>query len=191
MFLLSSLLFLVASDLEESATVAPGSQQSGEVESDDATAPPSEASERTCPPQIPDCNDAVGGVPVAVRVEGTAVVLDANGDGAVDVQWSKVEVKRFPQPKMPREAKEYGIAASCPMRLYIDERGNVYEVQLLDDCPVIFHESATKAGMKAKFKPMIVNGEAQKATFVVIIHYGHRSPEPTVEELQELQAPLF
>ncbi len=87
------------------------------------------------------------------------------------VHWSEVKVKKRVKPKMPDAARELNIAEErCQVRFFIDEKGVPYDVKL-ERCPAIFHESALESAWKWRFWPMKVDGNAEKAQFVLVIVY--------------------
>ena len=64
------------------------------------------------------------------------------------------------QPEYPREALKAGKTGFVIIRLTVDERGNVLNLEVVDSKPGgIFIASAVRAVRKWKFKPRVINGD--------------------------------
>ncbi len=93
------------------------------------------------------------------------------GEGVRAVHWSEVRPKKKVEPKTPRAATELGLTDErCNLRLFIDEKGSVYDVKT-EACPAIYKDNAVAAAWKWKFYPYKIEGRAQKAQFVLTFRF--------------------
>ena len=93
------------------------------------------------------------------------------GTGVRAVHWTEVRPKKRVDPKTPRAAVELGLTDErCNVRLFIDEKGSVYDVKT-EACPTIYKDSAVSAAWKWKFYPYKIEGKAQKAQFVLTFRF--------------------
>jgi len=89
------------------------------------------------------------------------------GDGVRAVHWSQVKAKRRVEPRFPEAAKALGLKEErCNVRLYIDEEGVPYDINL-DACPKVFQDEAKGAALKWRFYPYKDEGIARKTTFML------------------------
>lgn len=80
------------------------------------------------------------------------------------------KAKILPQPRYPEEAKSQGIGGTTPLRVKVDEQGNVFEVRTLCGNPILAR--ATEEAVKnAKFETVLVNGKPIKYSGIVIYNY--------------------
>lgn len=92
------------------------------------------------------------------------------GGGLRSVHWTEVKVKRQVQPSYPPAAQAMNLEGSCTVRFVIDERGAPTSVTPVA-CPAPFQESALAAAAQWRFYPMKVNGQAQPATFQLVLRF--------------------
>jgi TonB family protein len=77
------------------------------------------------------------------------------------VHYSEIRPKVFLAPRYPKAAKQIGLEADCRLRIYVDEKGKVYNARV-ETCPKVFHEELLKTAYKWKFYPMKVEGKPIK-----------------------------
>ena len=95
----------------------------------------------------------------------------AGGDGVLDVDFSRVEVKRRARFVYPKEAlpMHLGVVA-CRVRVSIDERGIPYAVGI-QECPVVFHD-AIQTGLRGwRWYPARKDGHRVRAQFLMQIRF--------------------
>ena len=75
--------------------------------------------------------------------------------------------KFLPKPAYPSEAKNKGLGGSIPMRVWIDERGNVIGVKAICGNPILANASEV-AARNAKFETVLVNGNPIKYSGILV-----------------------
>jgi TonB family protein len=80
--------------------------------------------------------------------------------------------KSFPSISYPESAKHLGIEGKVRMRLFIDEKGVIYKVEILKKLHPILDRAAAKAAKRAKYAPAQDQyGKPIKATSVISITF--------------------
>ena len=105
--------------------------------------------------------------------QATCTGPDCGGStpGPRQVHWSAVKVTRQVEPRMPSAARTMAPQqVTCVVRMSIDTRGRVTAVDPVN-CPVAFRQSTTEAGLKWRFEPMRVDGQALDASFLLTVRY--------------------
>ena len=80
------------------------------------------------------------------------------------------KAKILPGPRYPEEAKSQRIGGTTPMRVKIDEQGNVIGVRTLCGNPILARASE-EAVKNAKFETVLVNGKPIKYSGIVVYNY--------------------
>jgi len=115
--------------------------------------------------------------PLASLMQGWETVYDPSPGSNVEVRdfdfrqaWQS---KRRAVPRYPSKASRHGIEGLCKVRFLIDESGNQVSVDILEteNCPPVFHENTLKAVRKWRFDPMVWDGKAVRATFVLTLKF--------------------
>lgn len=78
--------------------------------------------------------------------------------------------KVLPKPAYPSEAKSQRLGGSIPMRVRIDEQGNVTEVKAICGHPILA-KASEEAVKKAKFEPASISGKPIKYSGIVFYNY--------------------
>lgn len=78
--------------------------------------------------------------------------------------------KVLPKPAYPSEARSKRLGGSIPMRVRIDEQGNVTEVKAICGHPILA-KASEEAVKKAKFEPASINGNPIKYSGIVFYNF--------------------
>ncbi len=105
------------------------------------------------------------GVPETLVAKDT--VLPAIAE-AIPLQ--RAAPKKPVAPKYPVKAQRKRTEGACQVRLFIDEEGKPYDVQI-EQCPEVFHESVTTAAYKWRFTPMKDDGIAAKSQYLLHLRF--------------------
>lgn len=76
----------------------------------------------------------------------------------------------LPKPPYPAEAKKDRFKSLVNVQVTIDEEGNVISAKAVSGNPV-FHPSAEKAALGAKFSPTLMEGNPVKVTGVIVYNF--------------------
>jgi protein TonB len=80
-----------------------------------------------------------------------------------------------PQPRYPDLAREAEMAGTVIVLIYVDEKGNVFNAQILQSSvPRLLEEEALKAARKWRFKPGRQRNKAVKTTISVPFNFKLR-----------------
>lgn len=83
------------------------------------------------------------------------------------IHWSEAKWKRRMVPALPEAARGMEGEQSCSVKIAIDEKGRVFNVQVVE-CPEMFRESAVQASYASSFYPVkVAEGKAAPVEFVV------------------------
>lgn len=83
------------------------------------------------------------------------------------IHWSEAKWKRRVVPGVPEAARGMEGERTCAVKIAIDEKGRVFDVQVVD-CPEMFRESAIQASYASSFYPVkVADGEAAPVEFAV------------------------
>jgi len=92
--------------------------------------------------------------------------------GAINEQGASLvgKAKSLPKPRYPVEAREKRLSGKAPVRVLIDEEGNVIEAKSIcrDD---ILAKASVESAKKAKFSPTIIDGKPAKVSGIIIYSY--------------------
>ncbi len=72
--------------------------------------------------------------------------------------------KRRVSPTYPAKMKSNGVEAICSLQFFLDEKGTPQDIKV-EDCPEAFQASASKAGYKWRFSPMMEDGKSVPSLF--------------------------
>jgi len=72
----------------------------------------------------------------------------------------------LPDPEYPEEARRARAGGRVLVSVIVDETGRVISAEV-EDGPILFRRAALEAARKAKFKPMLVDGQAVKVSGVL------------------------
>lgn len=94
----------------------------------------------------------------------TGAEISTGFGGAMDGDYLPI-VKVAPQ--YPRRAQERGISGSVLVEFTVTETGSVEDVVVIEAIPPgYFERAATRAALKFKYKPKVINGEPQRTAGV-------------------------
>ena len=98
----------------------------------------------------------------------TPATTDPSADEKIPTQGGFMNGKAVDLPKAvyPEEARKTHVAGSVQVQILVDETGKVVSA-VATFGPEVFREAATKAALRAKFKPMIVDGVPVKVTGIL------------------------
>ena len=77
----------------------------------------------------------------------------------------------LPAPEYPKAAQAVGARGEVNVTVTIDEAGNVISAEAISGHPLL-KSAAVEAAKKAKFKPMIVDGQARKVIGTIVYNFG-------------------
>ncbi len=86
--------------------------------------------------------------------------------------WEKgPELLRIIQPDYPSLARQAGIEGTVHARVYIDERGRVIRVEIIESTAVVFNESVREALLRSEFSPAETKGVFVQSSVIVPVHF--------------------
>ncbi len=92
------------------------------------------------------------------------------GEFAEQLGVINAKAKFLPKPAYPSEARSKRLGGSIPMRVRIDEQGDVIEVKAICGHPILA-KASEEAVKKAKFEPASINGKPIKYSGIVFYNY--------------------
>lgn len=92
------------------------------------------------------------------------------GDNPEDGGILNAKAKILPKPEYPSEARSKRLGGSIPVRVKVDEQGNVLEVKTICGNEIL-GKATEEAVRKAKFETVSVNGKPIKYSGIVIYNY--------------------
>jgi len=100
--------------------------------------------------------------------EAKSSLFGTNGGEKVRVLNGKAV--SLPQPAYPAEAREQRLSGTAPIKVKIDEQGNVIEAKSICRGDAL-GRAAAQAALKAKFSPTVVDGKPMQVTGVITYNF--------------------
>ncbi len=77
------------------------------------------------------------------------------------------KAKSLPKPRYPAEAREKRLSGTAPIRVVIDEQGNVVETKSICRNDIL-GKAAEESAREAKFSPTIIDGKPIKVSGIIV-----------------------